>query len=63
MTNFQALQDEPSANMQIQINDGRDENFPVKFMVVNSTALHDTGANVSCMSYACYIKVKDPPAF
>ena len=64
----QALQKEPSslqepANvMHIQICDEANVNFPVKISGINVVALHDTGANMSCMSYACYMKWKDLPS-
>ena len=47
--------------MQIKINGQRNENLPLKIVRVNATALCDTGANLSCMSYTCYMKLKDPP--
>ena len=28
---------------------------------ISATALYDTEANMSCMSYTCYAKLKDPP--
>ena len=50
----------PAIIMQIQINNWKDANFSVKIAGVNATALDETGANTSCTSYGCYIKVKDP---
>ena len=47
--------------MHIQINDKTDANFPVKISGVNAVTLHDT-ANMSCISYACYTKLKDSPS-
>ena len=47
--------------MQVQISDQRDANFPVKIARMNVTTLCDTGANMSCISYACYVKPKDQP--
>ena len=29
---------------------------------VNVIALYDMGANMSHMSYTCYVKIKDPPS-
>ena len=64
--NLQTLQDEPyplwePANIiQIQINDWRNATFPLKIVEVDTTTMYDTGANISCMLYACYIWQKNP---
>ena len=61
------LQVEPSCQqilatiIQIWVNDKRNANFLIKIVGINGTALYDTGANMSCMSYTCYAKLKDPP--
>ena len=49
--------------MQIQIQDERDADFPVKIAGIDVTTLYDTAAIMSCtcMLYACYTKLKDPP--
>ena len=46
--------------MHIRINDKRNANFPVTIAVMSATALYDTEANMSCMSYTWYAKLKDP---
>ena len=48
--------------MQLWVNDKRNANFPVKIAGRNATALYDTSANVSCMSYTCYTKLQDLPS-
>ena len=35
--------------------------FPVQLAAINTITLYDTEANITCMSYACYIEIKDPP--
>ena len=45
--------------MQIQIHDQADANFPVKVLGVNVVTLYGMGINMSCMSYVCYVKLKD----
>ena len=60
------MQDEPSALqdpadiIQISTHDLKDVNFPVKIMGVEGTTLYVTGGHMHCMSFACYIKLKDP---
>ena len=46
--------------MQIQIHDQAETNFPVQISGVNVITLYDMGINMSCVSYACYLKLKDP---
>ena len=49
--------------MQDYIHDQRDAHFLVKIAEIDVITLHDTGANMSCISYVCYVKVKDPTIF
>ena len=48
--------------MKIQIHDQKDGNFPVKISGIDVIPLYGTGANTNCNSYACYVKLKDPPS-
>ena len=48
--------------MHIQIHDQRDANFPVKIAGINIIDLYDTSTNMSFMSYACYVELKDIPS-
>ena len=65
--NFQALQKDPSslqdtANIMLTcIHHQKDANFPVKIVGIDATILYDTGVNINCMLYMCYMKLKDPP--
>ena len=65
---MQTLQEEPPilqetcSGKQIQVCDQPDANFPMKISGINDNALYDTGANMSCMSYICYVKLKDLPS-
>ena len=65
-SNLHALQNElpslqkPAIIMQIQINDWRNANFSVKIMGLKTTAPYDRSANMSYMSYACYINWNIP---
>ena len=47
--------------MQVRINYGTNVNLPFKIAGMSATDLYDTGPNMSCMSYMCYAKLKDPP--
>ena len=66
-TNLQAMQEEPSSLQepdnikQIQIFNQTDTNYPVKNSGTDVITLYETGANVSCMSDACFVKLKDSP--
>ena len=51
----------PVTIMQSRINDRRNANFLVKIVGMGTTALYDTGANLSCISYRCLAILKDPP--
>ena len=42
--------------------DLRDANYPVSIMGIDFNTLHNTGTSISCMSYAYYIRLKDPQA-
>ena len=53
---------EPASIMQIHIYDKADANFPVKFSGFNVITLNDMGTNMSCISYACYVKLKNLPS-
>ena len=59
---MEALQQEPFSIMQIQICDKADANFPAKVSGVNVITLYDTGTNMSCISLAWNVKLKDPPS-
>ena len=48
--------------MHIWICDQANANFPVKISGINFVALYDTGTNLSCISYACYMNLKGPPS-
>ena len=51
-----------SANIiQIQINIQKDAIFRVKITGSKAMTLYDRGGDMSCMSYTCYIHLKDPP--
>ena len=52
----------PSNIMQILMCDQADATFPKKMSRVNAMAVYDTGSNMSCMSYTCYMRLKDPPS-
>ena len=56
-----SLQDSASI-MHIQLCDQLDTDFPVKIWGIDVIALHDTGNNMRCMSYVCYVKLRDPPS-
>ena len=45
--------------MHIQICDQANANCHVEISGINVIALYDTGTNISCKTYACYIKLKD----
>ena len=63
-TNLQVLQEEPSslqepANvLHILIHDKANANIPVKISGIKVGTSYDTGANMSCMSHACYCYIK-----
>ena len=48
--------------IQMQICHQADANFPVKILAVNVIILYDMGVYMSCMPYACNVKLKDPPS-
>ena len=58
-SHLQALQMKPASpesstkSMQIQVNDKRNANAPVKVEGTDATALYDTDENMCCMSFAC----------
>ena len=62
------MQEEPSSlqksanTMHIQTWHSANANFPVKVSGVNVIVLYDTGASMSFMSYACYMKLKKLPS-
>ena len=39
----------------------RNANFPVEVLGIDDAALYDTDANMHCISYTCYTKIKDSP--
>ena len=51
---------EPTKVIHIQICDQANANVPMKISVHSVVALYDTGTNMSCTSYACYMKLKVP---
>ena len=53
---------EPANIMQIQVCDQAVANLSVSISGVNVIALYEMGFNMSCMSCACYLKLKDPPS-
>ena len=44
--------------MQIHIHGQKDANFPVKIVGIDATTLHDTGMTISCVSYACHMRLE-----
>ena len=44
--------------MQIKVNDRRNTHFLVEVCGTIATPLYDTGANMSCMSFTWYPKLK-----
>ena len=48
--------------MQIQMHDQTDACFPVKILGIDLIALYGTCVNLSCISYACYANLRDPPS-
>ena len=46
--------------MQVSIYVQKDTNLVVNIAGADNTALYDTGTNISCISYVCYIKLKVP---
>ena len=48
--------------MNIQIFDAANADLPVNISGINAVALYDTGANINCVSYACYMRLKDLPS-
>ena len=67
--NLQALQvelsslQEPANTLQIQIDEQKDANFPVKTVGIDVIASYATGANITCMSCAGYMKWKKTTIF
>ena len=63
---IKVLQKEPSFDqipinaMHIMIHNQRATNFPIRVAGVDATILCDMGTNISYMSYACHMKLKDP---
>ena len=47
--------------MQTEICDQKNANFSVKISGIDAIALYDTGVNMSCMTCACYAKLRDSP--
>ena len=55
-----SFQQIPVAILQIWVKDKGNATFAIKIMLINATALYDTGAKMSCMSYTYYTKLKYP---
>ena len=53
---------EPAHVMHIQILNQVNPNLPMKIPGINVLILYDAGTNMSCMSYLCYMKLKDMPS-
>ena len=66
LAHLQALQEElsslqePANVIHIQICNQANVNFTLKISGINIVALYDTGTNMRCMPYTCYMKLKHP---